>query len=162
MTSESEQSAQSRALIARLADEVVPALIERLTKSELGELEVREAGWRIRLRRPIQNGHVLQPVGPGTAHGHAPGPGAGGAHHSAPRDTGRGLVTSPAVGYFTPLGKLEAGSSVRNGDPIGHVDVLGVRHEVVSAVNGALKAYEVQSGEAVEFGQPIARLEVEA
>jgi len=50
---------EDRATIARLADEVVPQLIERLTKSSLGELEVRENGWRIRLRRPVADGASL-------------------------------------------------------------------------------------------------------
>ena len=35
----------------RLADELLPALIARLSASSLGELEIREASWRIRLRR---------------------------------------------------------------------------------------------------------------
>ena len=162
MTDDRDEAAESRALMVRLADEVVPALIERLAKSELGELEVREAGWRIRLRRPMSNGHALQPVGPRATAGHQPTSAPGGPGHGSPRDTDRGIVTSPAVGYFTPLRGLDGGASVRSGDAIGHVDVLGVRHEVVSGVSGALKAYEVQSGEAVEYGQPIARVEAEA
>jgi biotin carboxyl carrier protein len=160
MTADRDQAAQSRALIARLADEVLPALMERMAQSELAELEVREQGWRIRLRRPIENGHALQPVGPGAAV-HAQSTASTSAH-AAPRETDPGLVTSPAVGYFAPLKGLEAGARVRSGDPVGHVDVLGVRHEVVSTVSGALKAYEVQSGEAVEFGQAIVCVEVEA
>jgi biotin carboxyl carrier protein len=66
------------------------------------------------------------------------------------------------VGYFSPLGGIEVGARVRSGDLLGHVDVLGVRHEVVSAVDGSLRVFEVESGEAVEYGQPIARVEVEA
>jgi hypothetical protein len=42
------------AIIARLADELLPVLIARLEASGLGELEVREDGWRVRLRRPTQ------------------------------------------------------------------------------------------------------------
>ena len=34
-----------------LTDEVLPALIARLRASRLGELEVRTADWRVRLRR---------------------------------------------------------------------------------------------------------------
>jgi acetyl-CoA carboxylase biotin carboxyl carrier protein len=156
-----QRTAQDRATIARLADEVVPALIERLAKSELGELEVREAGWRIMLRRPVDGAAApLRPVGPGTAHTAAPGGHA--PVHAPPREAPRGLVTSPAVGYFAPRGGVEPGAQLRSGDLIGHVDVLGVRHEVVSGVDGALKGFEVESGQAVEFGQPIARVEVEA
>src|SRR5213596_2632993 len=47
-----ETTDADHATIARLAQEVLPTLIERLAKSQLGELEVRGSGWRIRLRRP--------------------------------------------------------------------------------------------------------------
>ena len=38
--------------IARLTDELMPALIAKLGTTHLGELEVREGDWHIRLRRP--------------------------------------------------------------------------------------------------------------
>ena len=38
--------------IARLADELLPALIAKLGTTHLGELEVREGDWHVRLRRP--------------------------------------------------------------------------------------------------------------
>lgn len=155
--------AEERQTIARLTDEVVPTLIERLTNSQLGELEVREHGWRVRLRRPVTSAVD----GAAAAHGvhRQPHPvmtaGASGAA-SAPRDAMRGVVASPAVGYFAPRNGVDVGTKLRSGDSIGHVDVLGVRQEVISPVNGALKAFEVESGQAVEFGQPIARVEAEA
>jgi acetyl-CoA carboxylase biotin carboxyl carrier protein len=92
-------------------------------------------------------------------------PGVHAASHSgvgAPRDGARGIVASPAVGYFAPRRGIEVGGAVRSGDLLGHVDVLGVRHEVVSPVDGALRTFEVESGQAVEYGQPIARVEAEA
>ena len=39
--------------IARLADDLLPALIAKLSSTQLGELEVREGDWQIRLRRPF-------------------------------------------------------------------------------------------------------------
>jgi biotin carboxyl carrier protein len=83
--------------IARLADDLLPALIARLDASGLGELEVRTAAWRIRLRKPYvrrhtrplpegrrrrggafgaeQAGHVeARGVGPGTSQHDAPDP----------------------------------------------------------------------------------------
>lgn len=39
-------------VIARLADEIVPALAAKLAATGLGELEVRQGGWKIRIRRP--------------------------------------------------------------------------------------------------------------
>jgi biotin carboxyl carrier protein len=44
--------------IARLAEELLPALIAKLSTTQLGELEVREGDWQVRLRRPYG-------VGPG-------------------------------------------------------------------------------------------------
>ncbi|MDQ3870875.1 MAG: hypothetical protein M3301_04570, partial [Chloroflexota bacterium] len=49
----------ARRHLARLADEVVPVLMARLEASGLAELEVRENGWRVRLRR------ALPPASPG-------------------------------------------------------------------------------------------------
>jgi biotin carboxyl carrier protein len=38
--------------IGRLAENLLPALIAKLGTTRLGELEVREGSWRVRLRRP--------------------------------------------------------------------------------------------------------------
>jgi biotin carboxyl carrier protein len=46
-----ERSAD-HAAIDRLSTELLPALIAKLGATGLGELEVREGGWRVRLRRP--------------------------------------------------------------------------------------------------------------
>jgi biotin carboxyl carrier protein len=153
-----------RETIARLADEVVPTLIERLAGSSLGELEVRENGWRIRLRRPVADGASdTTSARPVHRQPHPiMAPGSGSATHSATREAPRGVVSSPAVGYFASRAGVELGSKLRSGDPVGYVDVLGVRQEIVSPIDGALKAFEVESGQAVEFGQAIARVEAEA
>jgi len=156
-----EQTAQARATIARLADEVVPILIERLTRSDLAELEVRENGWRVRLRRPLADGAAAAaPVAHSSQR--QPHPVMAPASSGGPREALRGVVASPAVGYFAPRIGVEVGSKLRSGDPLGYVDVLGVRQEVVSPIDGALRGFEVESGQAVEYGQPIARVEAEA
>jgi biotin carboxyl carrier protein len=46
------ERAADHAAIDRLTDELLPALIAKLGATGLGELEVREGGWRVRLRRP--------------------------------------------------------------------------------------------------------------
>ena len=153
---------EARKVIARLADEMVPRLIERLTKSDLAELEIREDGWRIRVRRhapavdgaaeaqpkPASKGHVRTTAVPVMAD-----------QQSQKREPRAGTVHSPAVGYFTPRKGIDGGAQVRRGDALGHVDVLGVRQEVVAPVDGVLKAFEVESGQAVEFGEPLAKVE---
>lgn len=159
-----ETNDADRATIARLAEEVLPALIERLAKSQLGELEVREKGWRIRLRRPNGEARGDAHAAVAQAPTHRSGSPGHGAHattdaHAPRREPPPGVITSPAVGYFSPRGGLAAGINVRRGDVIGAVDVLGVRQEVVSPIDGVLKALEVEAGGAVEYGQPIGRVE---
>lgn len=49
-----EQRATDHAAIARLADDLVPALIAKLAASGLGEIEVGEDRWTVRVRRPAE------------------------------------------------------------------------------------------------------------
>ena len=41
----------SLAQLARVADELLPPLVARLGVSDLGEIEVRQGSWRVRIRR---------------------------------------------------------------------------------------------------------------
>jgi acetyl-CoA carboxylase biotin carboxyl carrier protein len=148
-----------RATIARLTDEVVPTLMERLAKSDLGEIEVRQDGWRVRLRRgPGDAAAGTTAHVPAHAQPHKP---AAVAHAEVQprREPARGQIASPAVGYFAPRDGITVGSKLRKGDLIGFVDVLGVRQEVVSPNDGVLNELEVESGQAVEFGQAVGRVE---
>lgn len=163
-----------RQTIARLAADTLPRLIERMTKSELGELEVREDGWRIRLRRPVAlaaeaDAAVVRSASDRTRGAGSVSAGAAQAERSssAPRSSqpqrpvmDRGMVTSPAVGYFSARDGVSNGTSVRSGDVLGHIDVLGVRQEVVAPIDGALGGLEVESGQAIEYGQRIALIDV--
>lgn len=146
-----------RATIALLAQEVVPALIERLASSDLGEFEVRQDGWRVRLRRGPNGDAIASPALPQTPH--KPAAVAHADQQPPRREPARGQVKSPAVGYFSLRDGVAAGSKVRSNDNLGYVDVLGVRQEVVSPADGVLKSLEVESGQAVEFGQVIGRVE---
>jgi len=150
-------SDEDRQTIARLAADTLPRLIERLTKSDLGELEVREDGWRIRLSRTTQGGPIAAA---------AKAPTRSAASSSSARtqipvrpDPPKGIVTSPAVGYFVSKEGVVVGFKVGRGDPIGFVDVLGVRQEVVAPADGVVGSMDVQPGQAIEYGQPVARID---
>ncbi len=159
------------AAMGRLADELLPALIARLEASTLGELEIRRNGWRVRLRRATLDAAPIDGTarrGGGRSRPTADQPAATG--RSAPlAAVGPGLpaksadrrpaALSPAVGYFSPLGSLTAGVAVRSGDVLGHVDVLGVRQDVVAPADGVVGRYLAEAGEAVEYGQELVRLE---
>ncbi len=171
---------EDHAAIARLADDLLPALIAKLTASGLGEIEVREGGWKARLRKPdgvtaSEKGRhagwsasTTQASGVHAGHAHAAGRGpAEGPRRpcdeedeAPPPDPKRAMVTSPAVGIYHPRRDLTVGMRVRAGDKIGTVDVLGIREEVASPVDGVVGASLVESGDAVEYGQELVRIEL--
>ncbi|MEK6720382.1 MAG: hypothetical protein AABZ33_06890, partial [Chloroflexota bacterium] len=76
--------------VDRLTSDLLPTLVARLAATGLGEVELREDGWRIRVRRPAAAQNPERPATdrPGRAqpghagHGHSPGALEG---HRAPR-----------------------------------------------------------------------------
>lgn len=108
------------AAIDALADELIPALIAKLGASGLGEIEVREGGWKVRLRRPADGAQgssrrsgersgrpgtaapparpALTPVGPGRVAG-------GLAEETEPRQAGE------------PVGAAAGDATARSRDP---------------------------------------------
>lgn len=81
-TRDDEARSADHAGIERLADVLVPALVAKLGTLNVGELEVREGQWHIRLRRPAGTGPTYgrratdrpSRSHPGhEQHGHAPG-----------------------------------------------------------------------------------------
>jgi acetyl-CoA carboxylase biotin carboxyl carrier protein len=99
------------AAIDRLADDLVPALVAKLAASGLGEIEVRDSGWHVRLRMPVGEAasgparRAGAPVrssagGPGVAAGQGTGPGggAGSAVTEARRATDRTWEALPTAG----------------------------------------------------------------
>jgi len=157
---------QDHDAIARLADDLLPALIAKLASSGLGEIEVRQGGWKARLRKPAT---APEPHKATTAEipGHARGVGHGrpGEREGRGRDPkeaeqGKVVAMSPAVGIYNPRRDLAVGMRVRSGDKIGTVDVLGVQQDVVSPVDGIIGSSLAEAGEPVEYGQELVRIEL--
>ncbi len=147
MTERSREPAATIAAFERLADDILPALVARLDGSGLGELEVRDGGWRVRLRRD---------VGPAPSIGTSTATLGG---EASAQESARTGAMSPAVGYFVPNERTAVGRSVAAGDPVGWVEVLGVRHEVVAPRDGTVGRFLVEPGQAVEYGQELVILE---
>ena len=143
-----------------VATGLIQALSERLERHGLGEIEVRRGDLRVRVAAPAGapasqpvSGHATQAGPPGSTAHHAPG----GVSHAAPSPPHG--VTSPAVGYFAYIDGLGPGLSVEKGDPLGYVDVLGVRHDVRAPRSGIVRGLVTEAGEAVEYGQLLIELE---
>ena len=147
--------------IARAANELVPELTERLRKSGLGELEVRYGSLRVRVAaaadpsRPAPGGPRVVASGAGPT---APASEASASPPAAGARTTHG-VTSPAVGFFAYADGLGTGLTVDKGDALGHVEMLGVRHDVRAPRSGTVRNLVTEAGEAVEYGQVLIELE---
>ena len=138
--------------ISRAAAALIPELTARLRRHGLGEIEVAHGD--LRLRVSAAPGTPAQ-AGPRDATVAQPTP----ASPSQPA-TGATLgVASPAVGFFVFADGLGPGLQVTKGDPLGHVEMLGVRHDVRAPRGGRVSHLVAESGEAVEYGQVVLELE---
>ncbi len=119
-------SKADHAAIARLADELLPALIAKLATTQLGELEVREGDWHVRLRRSFgigpgegrrvtdkasrsQPGHEGHGHPRGAVEGHRQGRGSGGGSPSS-GGTGTTAGTGAAGTMATRSGAAARGA----------------------------------------------------
>jgi biotin carboxyl carrier protein len=169
-----DERAADHAAIERLAEGLLPALIAKLGATGLGELEVREGAWRVRLRRPAEVSAGGPPAGAGRSRRRDRGAdgvdrtdgrdrpssrGVPGLEGTSTRDDSRHVATSPAVGIYRPRTDLVAGTRVRAGDRLGAVDMLGVAQEVVAPADGIVGASLAEAGDAVEYGQRLLVIE---
>ncbi len=156
--------------LARLSETLVPALVAKLNASGLGELEVREGDWRVRLRRPSGAAPARRTDrARGGSHGPTAGPvstavPAGGQPSIQPavEDAAgpeRVAATSPAVGLFRAVSTV--GAQVRAGDRIAIVDLLGIPQDVVAPIDGIVVEIFAQAGDAVEYGEEVMLVEAE-
>ena len=164
------ERAADHAAIDRLTDGLLPALVAKLGATGLGELEIREGAWRVRLRRPTDATAGAASATRSRRRDRASGDGSGdrpdharrapsGLDGTTPRDESRHVATSPAVGIYRPRTDLGAGSRVRAGDRLGAVDMLGVAQEVVAPADGIIGASLAEAGDAVEYGQQLLVIE---
>ena len=158
------RAGEDHAAIARLADDLLPALIAKLASSGLGEIEVRQGGMKARLRRQApaaepRKAAAVESVAlaRGAAHGR---PDERDRRRETREAEGKVVATSPAVGIYNPRRDLVVGMRVRAGDKIGTVDVLGVHQDVTAPVEGIIGSSLAEAGEAVEYGQELVRIEL--
>jgi biotin carboxyl carrier protein len=115
--------------ISKLAEDLLPALIAKLGSTNLGELEVREGDWQVRLRRPYgvapgEGRRVTdrpsrsQPGHEGHGHGRAAPEGSRGARGSGGSGGSGGATSGSPTGTTAGSGAASA-SSNGTGRPAG-------------------------------------------
>ena len=143
--------------IRAAAEKLVPELTERLRRHDLGEIEVARGDLRLRVAASgvrVPPAAAAEAAAEGTATGPEPE-----ALPNEPAATTVG-VASPAVGFFVYADGLGPGLDVTKGDELGHVEMLGVRHDVRAPRAGTVRHLVAESGEAVEYGQVVLELEI--
>lgn len=147
-------------LVRHAAAELVPELTDRLERHGLAEIEVASGELRLRVVSTTKRAAGPSPaVAAGEVAEAGPDPTSAAAtseHPELPPSVG---VAAPAVGFFVYAEGLGPGLSVTKGDAIGHIEMLGVRHDVRVPRAGTVRHLVAESGEAVEYGQVVVEIE---
>jgi biotin carboxyl carrier protein len=153
MTDHEDELAQ----VERAANELIPELTRRLRQQGLGELEVRSGSLRVRVAAAREA--AAESTGGPRVVATSPGPAARNVPEPVAKASGTHGVTSPAVGFFAYADGLGPGLTVEKGDALGHVEMLGVRHDVRAPRGGTVRNLVTEAGEPVEYGQLLIELE---
>ena len=156
----------------------IKKLIRIVEESGIDELEVTRWGRSVRIVKRAANG--AEPGTAGTIYVGAGGVGAsarpatgtpgtagGGASTGAPASERPGLtiVRAPMVGTFyrapSPEAPpyVESGDRVRKGQTLCILEAMKLMNEIESEQDGVVRAILAESGEPVEYGQPLFELE---
>ena len=145
----------------------VRQLIELMKEHDLNELDLRQADNRVRIRR---GGEVVTYSAPAVAAAPAPSaaPVAAAAGVASATDSRMLVIKSPMVGTFYKASGPDALPFVKVGDRIGPektvcvIEAMKVFNEIPAGVSGQVVAILVDNGGAVEFGQPLIKVDPEA
>jgi len=153
----------------------IKALIDLLEKSNLTEIEIKEGEESVRLSRISRATPATAAVHHAVAHeaAHpapaAPAPAkspaaehASSSHGKAPKEIPDGhTIRSPMVGTFYASPNPDAppfvkvGQAVKAGDTLGIIEAMKMFNPIESDVSGTVRAILVQSGQPIEFDEPM-------
>lgn len=149
----------------------VKKLIELLEESGIGEIEIKEGEESVRISRgisgvPAPAPHYSYPppapmaAAPLAPQAAAPQAVSADTADSAPTTSGS-VVKSPMVGTFyrspSPSSPsfVEVGKTVQVGDVLCIVEAMKMMNQIEAEVSGTIEAVLANSGEPVEFDQPL-------
>jgi acetyl-CoA carboxylase biotin carboxyl carrier protein len=147
----------------------VRKFIELMNEHDLSEIDLRQGDQRIRLRRGPETVTVattptgllatpMPPSGSQAATGDA-------KRSAAAPDDGTLSIRSPMVGTFYAAASPDSPPFIKIGDQVGPettvciVEAMKVFNEIPAECSGRIVAVLAQNGDAVEFGQPLFRVE---
>ena len=149
----------------------VRRLVELMKEHDLTEMDLRQENMRIQLRRgpkdmPIETIVRQAPAAPVAAPAEAaPAPAAPATSDKAVEDKNLGVITSPIVGTFYASPDPNAPPYVKVGDHVGPettvciVEAMKVFNEIPAEISGKIVAVLSKSGEPVEYGQALFKVD---
>lgn len=138
--------------------DLVRELAAMLNDTGLSEIEVEDGERKIRVSRNMTAVAAPMMAAPVAAAAAAPAPAA--AAPSAPAPSANALK-SPMVGtaYLTPEPDaapfVSVGQQVKAGDTVMIIEAMKVMNPIVAATSGTVTEILVESGQPVEFDQPL-------
>ena len=148
--------------------ELVRALANLITETDLTEIEIEKGDLRIRVVRRIEPVHVqvAAPVAAALAPPPVALPAAGpGSERTKAAAAHPGALPSPMVGTAyrrpSPEAKLfvDVGSVVAVGEKLLLIEAMKTFNEIVAPRAGTVTAIFVEDGQPVEFGEPLLVIE---
>ena len=147
-------------------------LIDLVQQSGIAELEITEGEEKVRISRGLPSAAHAAPVahvvtlpvaaGQSPAAASPPGvPGAAADGDAAPAVPEGHVIRSPMVGTFyrssAPGAKsfVEVGQAVKSGDTLCIIEAMKLLNEIDADQDGTVKAILVESGQPVEYGEPL-------
>jgi len=135
------------------------ALIRLFEASDLAEIEVEEEGRRVRLKKPGPETAAAGPAPATVSAGMAPTPAYAAGVEG--QDDALTTIKSPMVGTFYAAPAPDAPSFVQPGDTVEEnqvvcmVEAMKLKNEVSARFPAVIEEVLVQTGEPVEYGQPL-------
>ena len=142
----------------------VKKLIELLEESNIDEIEIKEGEESVRISRNSAQFAVAAAAAAAAPPPYAPPPpvAAAPAAEPAPAPVAAGhVVNSPMVGTFyrspspTSPPFIEVGQTVKIGDVVCIIEAMKMMNQIEADKAGTIGAILVESGEPVEFDQPL-------
>ncbi len=140
--------------------DLVRELAAMLNDTGLSEIEVEDGERKIRVSRNMTAVAAPMMAAPVAAAAAVPAPAAAAAAPSAPA-TSANALKSPMVGtaYLTPEPDaapfVSVGQQVKAGDTVMIIEAMKVMNPIVAATSGTVTEILVESGQPVEFDQPL-------
>jgi acetyl-CoA carboxylase biotin carboxyl carrier protein len=148
----------------------VRKFIELMNEHDLAEIDLRQGDQRLRLRRGPEA--ITMAAMPTMSPSFAPSPSSaasgGGERKSAdtPIDDSKAkFIKSPMVGTFYSAANPDSPAFVKVGDHVGPettvciIEAMKVFNEIPAECAGRIAAVLAQNGDAIEFNQPLFRVE---